>query len=166
MPTVDGKPIQAKVARILNSRELILNRGEDAGVLRGMKFAILDPKAENVKDPESGEVLGSVYRPKVEVQVTVVEERLSVARTFRSTRVNLGGQGFGSGLTDPFRPPKWVDRPQTFRTDEETWETLSEAESFVKTGDLAKEIVEYTDEDESSSVGLGPATDRVDAEED
>jgi hypothetical protein len=33
--------IEGKVARILNSRELVINRGTEAGVKLGMRFAVL-----------------------------------------------------------------------------------------------------------------------------
>jgi len=51
-----------------------------------MRFAVLDPKAENVKDPETGAILGSIVKPKVNVEVTRVEPRLSLATTYKKTR--------------------------------------------------------------------------------
>ena len=44
--------IQGKVARILNSRELAINIGSNNGVQAGMYFDILDPKGENITDPD------------------------------------------------------------------------------------------------------------------
>jgi len=57
---MSDKPIRGKVARILNSRELAINVGSADGVDVGMYFDVLDPKGEDVKDPDSGEVLGSL----------------------------------------------------------------------------------------------------------
>jgi Restriction endonuclease len=128
-------PIEGRVARILNLRELAINRGSSDGVRVGMVFDVLDPKAEDIEDPESGDVLGSVYRPKVQVKVFAVEERLSLARTFKSTRVNLGGSGGLGGLARAFEPPKWVEHHETLKTSESTWQDLDESESMVKTGD-------------------------------
>ena len=127
-------PIEGRVARILNLRELAINRGASDGVNEGMIFDILDPKAEDITDPETGEILGSVYRPKVQVSVFAVEDRLALARTFKSDRVNLGGTGLG-GLARAFEPPKWVERHETLKTNESTWQDLDESESIVKTGD-------------------------------
>jgi hypothetical protein len=133
-------PIEGRVARVLNLRELAINRGDSHGVREGMIFDVLDPKAEDITDPETGEVLGSVYRPKVQVRVFSVEERLSLARTFKSTRVNLGGTGLG-GLAKAFEAPKWEERHETLKTNESTWQDLDESESIVKTGDPVVEAV-------------------------
>ena len=71
--------IRAKVARILNSREIAITAGSQQGVSIGMLFDVMDPKGEDVSDPETGEVLGSIDRPKVRVQVIQIQERISVA---------------------------------------------------------------------------------------
>lgn len=133
-------PIEGRVARILNLRELAINRGTQDGVTQGMIFDVLDPKFEDITDPETGDVLGSVYRPKVQVRVFAVEERLALARTFKSKRVNLGGTGLG-GLARAFEPPKWVERHETLKTNESTWQDLDESESIVKTGDPVVEAL-------------------------
>jgi hypothetical protein len=146
MPTPSPKePITGKVARILSSRELIINRGVADGVRLGMRFAVLDPKGENVTDPDTGRVLGSIFRPKVRVRVVSVQEHLSVAQTFETSTTNVGGRGglgFSQDLADIFAPPKYVEKVKTLRTDETTWETLDESQSFVKTGDPVQELVD------------------------
>jgi hypothetical protein len=140
----DITPIKGKVARILTSRQLALNVGEQDGVRVGMLFEVLDPKGEDIKDPDSGEVLGSVPRPKVRVRVTHVEQKLSLAETFRKRKTNVGGSGLeiSSGLSKLFMPPTWVDRYETLKTTEKTWEDLDESESFVKTGDPVVQVFE------------------------
>jgi hypothetical protein len=132
--------IEGKVARILNSRELVINRGSAHGVKTGMYFAIYEPSAEEVTDPETGEVLGSVLRPKVKVQVSLAANRFCVARTFETRRVNVGGTGID--IAAVIGAPKFETRTQTLRTREATWEKLSESESFVKTGDVARQILD------------------------
>jgi hypothetical protein len=138
-------PIRGKVARILNSRELVLNIGSKQGVSVGMYFEVLDANGEDICDPDTGEVLGSIDRPKVRVQVTSVQESLCMASTFKKARVNIGGRGYGAvaGLSDLFQPPKYVDKYETLKTTEKTWENLSEADSYVKTGDP---VVQYITE--------------------
>jgi hypothetical protein len=138
--------IRGSVAEILNSREVVINRGTRDGVRLGMKFAILEPKAQNVIDPETDETLGSVDRPKVLVRVVRVQERLAVARTFRSHRRNVGGVGLGgSEVLKMFEPPNYVREYETFRSDQATWEELDEKESFVKIGDPVEELFESED---------------------
>jgi hypothetical protein len=76
--------LRGSVAAILSSTALVLNRGSDDGVLVGMRFAILNRQGANIKDPETGEILGSVEVPKAVVKVVRVDgPHLSVARTFR-----------------------------------------------------------------------------------
>ena len=75
---------------------------------------------------------------KVKVQVSVVADRFCVARTFETFTVNVGGTGID--ITRVFVPPKIETRVQTLRTQESTWDKLEERQSFVKTGDLARQI--------------------------
>ena len=89
--------VRAKVARVLNSREIVITAGAKNGVLVGMYFDVMDPKREDIRDPDTGEVLGSLERPKVRVQVIQVQDHLAVASTFKKERVNVGGIGGGAG---------------------------------------------------------------------
>ncbi|WP_406625928.1 hypothetical protein [Acidovorax sp. SDU_ACID1] len=141
-----SKTIHGKVARILNSRELALNIGTTDGVKEGMLFDVLDPKGEDIRDPDTNEILGSLQRPKVRVKIVSVQEKLSVASTYKSTEVNIGGAGDFAGLgriSSMLMPPKYVKRYETLKTTEQTWEDLDEDMSYVKTGDpvvLAREV--------------------------
>lgn len=137
-------PLRGKVARILDTRHLVINLGANQGVLPGMYFDVLDPKGEDICDPDSGEVLGSIERPKVRVQVVKAEERLSVAATFKKKTINVGGRGGLSvpGLAEMFLPPKHVTKYETLKTTEKTWEDLEETESYVKSGDPVVQILE------------------------
>jgi hypothetical protein len=140
-------PIRGKVARVLNSRELALNLGSEHGVRIGMFFDILDPKGDNITDPDTGEIIGSIERAKVRVKVVIVQARLSVASTYKKERVNIGGSGslvgFGSsGLSKLFLPPEYITQYETLKTQERTWEDLSEDESYVKSGDPVVEVQE------------------------
>ena len=131
-------PIRGKVARVLNSREIALNVGSNDGVELEMCFNIMDIKLEDIRDPDTKQLLGSIERPKVQVKVTHVQEKLSLASTFRTTRVNTGGSGLGMGmLSQALLPPNWVTKYETLKTDQKTWEDLDERESFVNVGDPA-----------------------------
>jgi hypothetical protein len=146
-------PIRGKVARILNSRELAINVGSKDGVVVGMHFDVLDPKGEDIKDPDTGEILGSLERPKVRVQVVKVQDSLSVASTYKKHEVNVGGTG-GLGITgfaQLFMPPKYVTKYETLKTIEKTWEDLDEKESYVKTGDPVVQVITEVDEKEIES---------------
>ena len=134
MPT--NERIEGKVARILNERELVINRGSRDGVEIGMRFAILNPNGIDITDPETHEVLGSVPIAKTIVKVVRVDERMSVGRTFRTIPGRAGGSVFSAiAALSPI-----PDRPETLRAGERTvYQEISEEESSVKTGDPAIE---------------------------
>lgn len=133
--------IRGKVARVLNSRELALNLGSDHGVHEGMLFDVLDPKGENIVDPDTGAILGSLERPKVRVKVISVQDKLSVASTFKKEVKNIGGAGIGtSAISQFFLKPEYVTQYETLKTEEKTWEDLSEKESYVKHGDPVVQV--------------------------
>lgn len=138
--------IRGRVARVLNTREIAINRGSEHGVREGMKFAVLSETGEDIRDPETDEVLGSVYRSKVEVQVVTVKERLSIGRTFKTHRRNLGGGGVGgAAIARAFEPPRWVTEYETLKIEESDWEDISESESYVSEGDPVEEVPNQTD---------------------
>ena len=73
------EPIRGKVARVLNGQEIVINAGIVDGVTVGMDFNVMDPDDEDIKDPDTNEVLGSIERPKVKVRVIHTQEKLAVA---------------------------------------------------------------------------------------
>ena len=60
-----------------------------------MIFKILSPTGSAIKDPDTGEVLGSVELTKTRVKVTEVQDRVCVASTYHTYRINVGGSGSG-----------------------------------------------------------------------
>jgi hypothetical protein len=145
-----SESIEGQVAEILNSRELVINRGANDGVEDGMVFEILSPQGQDIRDPATDEVLGSVERPKVVVKVVQVEPRLAVARTFRSRRKNVGGNDFTKQWLRVLEPPKYITEYDTLKSKRGTWEDLNETESFVKRGDPARQTHKYDGEDSAS----------------
>lgn len=136
------KPIRGKVARILTSRDMVINVGSKSGVVVGMRFEVMDTKGKDIQDPDTGELLGSIERPKVRVEVSKVQERLSVASTYEEFSVNVGGIGFGPSLSPLLMPPKWVTKVETLKTEEKTWEDLDEEDSYVNIGDPVVQVLE------------------------
>ena len=142
------KPIRGKVARVLNSREVAINIGSKDGVEVAMIFNILSPIGSDIKDPDTGELLGSVELPKASVKVTGVHERVSVATTYRTRKTNVGGSGssFARAL---FEPPRWETRVETLKIAEASREELDEKDTYVKTGDPVVQDLEVSQTDES-----------------
>ena len=132
------KPVRGKVAQVLNDREVAINRGANDGVEPGAKFNILSHSQE-IKDPDTGETLGSIDRAKVAVRVTAVYDRLSVAETFDVRKVNVGGNGIGIGI---FTPPKWENHYVTLKQGGGEADDVSELDRFVAIGDPVVQIIE------------------------
>ena len=135
--------IRGKVAKVLNAREVALNIGAQQGVELGMCFDILSTNGIDIKDPDTGDPLGNVDLAKAKVKVSRVYERVSVASTYRTKRVNVGGVGLG--ISQMFQPPKWEDRFETLRTKgsfENSAEELDEEDSYVSTGDPVVQLIE------------------------
>lgn len=148
-----AEPIRGKVARVLSMREVALNKGSSDGVRIGMVFRILNSKGSSITDPDTGEVIGSVELEKASVKVTSAQDRVSVASTFRTHRVNVGGVGIGlSGIeiNRLFEPPKWETQVETLKAEESTTRELSQEESLVRTGDPVVQVTEDIDLDNST----------------
>lgn len=139
------EPVRGKVAKVLNHREVALNRGFADGVKLGMKFDILNPDSQEIRDPDTNEALGFIERPKSRVRVTQVQDRVSVAETFRFRKVNVGGDGVGWGM---FQPPKWEKRYETFRENGAKSKSKDGAEfsKLVSVGDPVVQAVEIADD--------------------
>ena len=127
---------KGKVAKILNKRELVINIGSDISVEEGMLFDVMDKDLLSIKDPDTGEDLGSISRPKIRVKAVIVERNLSIVRTYKTHRINVGGSGIGIGnFAAVLDPPRWVDRHETLKLPDD-FEPLKESESIVNVGDV------------------------------
>ncbi len=128
----DSPPIVGKVAAVLTKRELVINRGEADGVKVGMRFVVLNSQGIDIKDPDSGESLGSVEVPKTIVKIVRIDgAHLSVGRTFRTIAGTPGILGAMSNFSGT------PDRIETLDIDEHTLlkEELAPGESYVRVGD-------------------------------
>lgn len=141
------EPIEGKVAKILNKRVLAMNIGKKDGVQGKMKFKVV--KKEPILDPDTGEELGTVDREEIKVKVFQVEDRFSLARTYETYEVNVGGDLEINPLNmgRPFFPkiltPKKIEkRVKTFYHAPE-----SEDDSVpVKVGDRVVQIIDEENE--------------------
>ena len=143
--------LRGRVAQILTSREVAINLGEDDGVKLGMYFDILHEQGQDIEDPDTGEVLGNIERPKVRVKVTHVQDRLSLASTYKKKRVNVGGnyQDLSRAFSRALTPPRWVTKYETIKADEKAWENLDEQDSYVRIGDPVVLVLPVLDDDDS-----------------
>lgn len=138
--------ISGTVIRILNDREVVLNRGTNDGLASDMYVGIIDPDTEDLADPETGEQLGGIRRYKVALKVTQLSDRLAIAATYKTKQVNVGGVADpGSPLvsiTSMMTPKKYVTQVEKLSIDRSLVKPLGETESRVRQGDRFEVITE------------------------
>lgn len=131
-----GDRIVGKVAEVVSDREVILNRGSNHGVEAGDYFAILDPDTVGVTDPDTGEALGDIRVVKIVVQAVEVAPKLTLARTFRTQTVNIGGSGIGlAGIANALASPEYVEQVETLILDRNAPRKIDPKDSVVRRGD-------------------------------
>ena len=125
--------IEGKVARVLNSRELIINKGIVDGIEIGMRFDVQGPGLD-ILDPDSRANLGHLVRSKIRVQIVEVEHLFSIARTFETYQSEEAPASiFSIGI------PRHVTKVKTLRTDGSSFE-FREDSANVSVGDRVVQI--------------------------
>ena len=147
------EPIRGKVARILNGQEIVINAGIVDGVTVGMDFNVMDTNGEDIRDPDTNEVLGSIERPKVRVRVIHAQEKLAVATpppskgTDTDILTDLATSAiptFGP-IARSLMPPSWVEKYERPQKTSQTSDALNEKNSLVKIGDPVVQVIEETE---------------------
>ena len=133
-----AEPIRGKVACVLNAREIAINVGSKHGVSVNMFFDVVGSEHSNIKDPDTKEVLGSIMRPKVRVKIIEVEEKLSVATTYRREDVSIRGPF--ADLLMSYHPTAEY-KYETLKIADEPAEKIDEIESYVNIGDLVVQSI-------------------------
>ena len=139
------KPIKGKVARVLNTREIAINKGSTDGVAVGMYFDVIDIYYSNIKDPDTKQVLGSIERAKVRVKIIDVQEKLSLATTYRTEKENTGPR-----ISDLILGSGRITSHETLKTGGKLGNQpneLDEEDSYVKTGDPVVQVSEAIDKE-------------------
>ncbi len=139
------KRLEGRVAAILNSKELVINIGDQHGVRHGMKFAVLAESELEVRDPESGKLLDTIDREKVRVEASEVRKKISICRTYRIKKIPAGPLAKGAlgiiSLAELSRPPREI--PETLSIhDSSILPPLPEEESYVKIKDRVIQVAD------------------------
>ena len=132
------KPIRGKVARVLNKHEIAVNVGTAHGVAVGMYFDVIDAHELDIKNPDTGEVLGSIERGKIRVKIIYTQEKLSVAAAhpYLSAR-QMASSGYRSSR--PLGPfAQSLISP-------ETKESSKKEYSYANIGDAVAQVIEESE---------------------
>ena len=133
MQQTEVSTIEGKVAKILNTRELVINRGSENGVEDGMRFEVIDDYSE-VLDPDTRECLGTISRVKVRVRVSHVQPRFSIARTYETYKISNFAAAIASMAT-----PQPVTKVKTIASGSGTT-PFEEGESYIDIGDKVVQV--------------------------
>lgn len=147
--------IRGKVAQVVSDREVILNKGQNDGIREGMYFHLLERESVDITDPDNPDnVLGTVRKVKLAVEAVEVTERLTLARTFLTRSVNVGGTGIDAAKLFPsMRPPKYIEEVQSFKNDDENSLAKASQKPVVSIGDEFVEI-EGGEDEAAKSIGF------------
>ena len=147
------EPIRGKVARVLNGQEIVINAGIVDGVTVGMDFNVMDTNGEDIKDPDTNEVLGSIERPKIRVRVIHAQEKLAVATPPPSKETNpdiltdLAASAIPTlgPIARSLMSPSWVEKYERPRKTSQTSDALNEKDCLVNIGDPVVQVIEETE---------------------
>lgn len=121
--------VEVRVARILDSARVVLNRGAKDGVEIGTRFAILSTETVPVHDPVHPEiVITSLPVARTIVKVVSVTEYASIAQTFRTLKSS-------GALPKIFGPYERTDSILSIGLT--AAEEVGQGERVVKEGDVA-----------------------------
>lgn len=128
--------IEGKVAEVLNEREILINKGSEAGVELGMTFRVTTPDIP-VRDPDTHEPLGTFNRDKIGIKTTEVYPKFSVGRTYETYIVKNGLAMTGEAVSSAIKAlSSDTTRVRTLRIGGgSSLVPLTEEESLVKVGD-------------------------------
>jgi hypothetical protein len=130
--------IEGKVARILNQRELTINRGSEYGVKEGMVFKVVELPLE-ILDPDTKVPLGQLAREKIRIKVAEVYPKFSVGRTYETYQTPPEYLNLGIAVALASRR---VTKVRTLRTDETRISEADQAAVSVEIGDIVVEVKE------------------------
>ena len=101
--------IEGKIAKILNTRELVINRGSEHGVEPRMEFAVMEMHF-TIFDPDTQEPLGDLEKEKIRVRVFETHPKFSLARTYETYQESNPRPGLYRSLG---LPPEFVTKVKT-----------------------------------------------------
>jgi hypothetical protein len=104
-----------------------------------MYFDVMDTYDE-IRDPDTEEVLGSLDRPKVRVKTIHVQGKLALAKTYRTEKVRIDST-IGP-FTRALMQGGSITRYETVSKAEGTKDSIKEEDSYVKVGDLVVQVIE------------------------
>ena len=129
--------VNGKVTNILNARELVINRGSDAGVQLDMVFKVMEDQVE-ITDPDTRIRLGTLEREKIRIKITEIQPKFAIGRTYETYQTN--DPGFSALSHFGVFAPRRITRVRTLKTQDENIAIGDENIAAVSPGDPVVQI--------------------------
>jgi hypothetical protein len=96
--------IEGKVAKVLSTDEIVINKGDSNGVRVGMVFVVRDGRLDDLRDPDTDEPLGPIDGPEASFEVVRLGDRAALARRYTANG-SLAGllSGYSGRIAYPYR---------------------------------------------------------------
>lgn len=117
---VDENESEAKVVEVIDPYTVVINIGSDQDVLDGHKFLVYGISDKEIRDPDTGELLGKLPLPKGEGEATIVEPKMTIVKSIEREPPKRPGQlisiekfagiGYFPGEKKPFQNPQIGDK--------------------------------------------------------
>ncbi|MEE9260112.1 MAG: hypothetical protein V3U40_03240 [Candidatus Scalindua sediminis] len=90
------KIIEGKVAKILDEYSMVINVGRNDGVTEGMVFVIFTQSGNEIKDPDTGETLGTLENVKDYVSVAHIQDKFATCVAKEVKKIHKEGEISGA----------------------------------------------------------------------
>jgi hypothetical protein len=90
------KIIEGKVAKILDEYSIVINVGRNDGVTEGMVFVIFTQSSDEIKDPDSGETLGTLENVKDYVSAIHIQDKFATCVAKEVKKIPEEGESSGA----------------------------------------------------------------------
>jgi len=138
--------IEGKVAKVLDARALIVNRGSLAGVQPEMRFKVLEEEVD-VMDPDNDIFFGTLEREKVRIKITEAHPMFSVGRTYENYQTTVGY--VGPDFLAAIGSPRSVTKVRTLKTQGDPIANFDENVAAVVTED---KVIQLESESHSDTI--------------
>ncbi|GAA0196963.1 hypothetical protein ACFFQF_32570 [Haladaptatus pallidirubidus] len=118
--------IEGKVVKIISSKEIVINKGEDDGIEEDMEFIVFEI-GDVIEDPDTGEALGNVEHVKARVKPKHIQNEITIMRSAEITTKKTGIYGITNAGETKKVTKSIADRPE------------DEVDDKVKEGDLVRQ---------------------------
>ncbi len=90
------KIIEGKVAKILDEYSIVINVGRNDGVTEGMVFVVFTQSSDEIKDPDSGETLGTLENVKDYVSAIHIQDKFATCVAKEVKKIPEEGESSGA----------------------------------------------------------------------